>query len=95
MRKLLEKAGWNLAIAADQLGNALLGLVAALAGRARGLAGFGDPDETISSVLGKKVRDGGCPVCRGICWVLSKLDPRPGNHCLNSIEKDEGSRSVR
>ena len=48
---------------------------------------FGNPDETISSVLGKNKKantlsKGG----KGLDWILNKLDP---NHSINSIEIDE------
>jgi hypothetical protein len=65
---------WNVFISLDQFANTLL---------------MGDPDETISSRLGKwKVID---PV-RGyvatvICGFLDIID---FNHCENSIEDDEG-----
>lgn len=64
---------WNLLIALDQLGNALLA---------------GDPDETISSRCGKRIqRPKGCWLCRALCALLRRIDP---NHCINSIEADEG-----
>ena len=60
-------------IAFDQLINALLG---------------GDPDETISSRMGKLIEQDKCPFCYWICThFLHKLDP---NHCQKSIERDEG-----
>ncbi|MFC6633535.1 hypothetical protein [Microbulbifer taiwanensis] len=63
---------WNLLIALDQLANALLG---------------GDPDETISSRMGKAVREERCVLCRFLCDLLHRIDP---NHCQKSIEEDEG-----
>lgn len=64
---------WNVLIAFDQLINALLG---------------GDPDETISSRMGKLIEQDKCPFCYWICThFLHKLDP---NHCQKSIERDEG-----
>lgn len=65
---------WNVLIALDQLANALIG---------------GDPDETISSRLGKCSR-AGCRACRIACRLLSLFDPRPGDHCIASLEDDEG-----
>lgn len=64
----------NLLVAHDQAGNALIG---------------GDPDETISSVLGK--RRNTCRVCGWLCQFLHRIDPR---HCANSIEPDEGKDSL-
>jgi len=72
----------NVAIAFDQFGNALAG---------------GDPDETISSRLGKiKVKYGGRipwyrPISKVVDWGLDKIDK---NHSIDAIEKDEGSDAV-
>lgn len=72
----------NVLIAVDQLFNALT---------------CGDPDETISSRIGKiKEAHGGMipryhPVCRIIDWGLEKIDK---NHCIEAIEEDEGEEAV-
>lgn len=50
---------------------------------------LGDPDETISSRLGKHPNN---PVAKAICFVLDKLDR---SHCKNSVESDEGSNAVK
>lgn len=48
---------------------------------------FGNPDETISSVLGKnKVINNLTIVGSGLDWILNMIDP---NHSINSIEGDE------
>ena len=65
---------WNILIAIDQFANTILG---------------GDPDETLSSRLGKYQHR--CSICRLICKLLSKIDYR---HCQKSIESDEGDREV-
>lgn len=45
---------------------------------------FGDPDETISSVLGKNKRDGTLTgFGKGLSWLLDTLD---SNHVTKSIE---------
>ena len=50
----------------------------------------GDPDETISSRSGKYVRKGrGWFPCQ-LCKLLNLFDK---NHCIRSIEEDEGIRS--
>lgn len=67
---------WNFLIALDQLVNTILG---------------GDPDETVSSRMGKNIRAGKCKLCKIICLLLNRIDP---NHCDKSIESDEGSRQV-
>jgi hypothetical protein len=67
---------WNVFVALDQLANTLL---------------FGDPDETISSRMGKHVAKNRCMLCKRICWVLNKIDY---GHCAKSIESDRGERNV-
>lgn len=64
----------NLAISLDQLANTIL-------------AGY--PDETMSSRMGKKIRDNECLLCKGVCKVLNWIDP---GHCKDSIEHDEGKQ---
>ena len=72
----------NLAISIDQLGNVLVG---------------GDPDETISSRLGKIERKHGGKVprwrifSRFLIWSLDKIDK---DHCEDAIEEDEGSEAL-
>lgn len=82
MLKSLGKWGLNVLIGLDQFGNALVG---------------GDPDETISSRLGKlKVRHGGHipwyrPVSKFVDWGLDKIDP---GHSIDAIEEDEGDDAL-
>lgn len=72
----------NILISIDQLGNTILG---------------GDPDETISSRLGKiKVKHGGRiplyrPLSKAVDWGLDRIDP---NHSIDAIEKDEGKDAI-
>jgi len=49
------------------------------------LGGF--PDETMSSRMGKRVAKKDSPLCNFICKLLNKIDK---DHCIKSIEKDEG-----
>jgi hypothetical protein len=50
----------------------------------------GYPDETISSRMGKKlVKKESCPVCNFLCFLLNLVDK---NHCIDSIENDEGEK---
>jgi hypothetical protein len=60
----------NLLVATDQWLNALA---------------FGDPDETISSRLGKA--RGRSQVAARLCDALDRVDP---GHCDDAIEPDEG-----
>jgi len=69
-------------IGIDQLANAVLGPVL---NKVFGVDGFGYPDETITSVLGKYQTR--CTLCKWTCAFLDKLDP---GHCLDGIERDEG-----
>jgi hypothetical protein len=64
---------WNVLISVDQLFNTLLG---------------GDPDETLSSRMGKRAREGD-KLGIIVCGVLNVIDK---NHCEKSIEWDEGRR---
>jgi hypothetical protein len=72
----------NILISIDQLGNTVLG---------------GDPDETISSRLGKiKIGHGGRipwyrPLCKVIDWGLELIDP---GHSVDAIEGDEGKDAL-
>lgn len=74
---MIKKYIWNILISIDQLFNTLFG---------------GDPDETISSRLGKKLRAGDpSDLEEDMCDVLDSIDP---DHCAKSIEDDEGDRKV-
>ena len=48
---------------------------------------FGNPDETLSSVMGKNVENGTCRGCHWICKYI--LHPIDNDHCRQSIEHDE------
>ncbi len=80
MRKVLRVVGkyiFNILVAIDQLGNALLA---------------GDPDETISSRVGKRVVAGTATLPEiYLAGVLDWLDP---NHVVDAIERDEGKNSL-
>lgn len=70
---IMKKYIYNILIGIDQLANAILG---------------GDPDETISSRMGKHlVKKQNCLICKFLCGLLNLIDP---NHCIDAIEKDEG-----
>lgn len=64
----------NILIALDQLANALL---------------LGDPDETISSRMGKYAERGRGWVPCQLCKLINLFDK---DHCKNSIELDEGAK---
>jgi hypothetical protein len=78
-RNPLLQYAWNVLIGIDQLANAVFFL--------------GDPDETISSHIGKVKRRNGGKVPRyrvvmlALDWFLELVDP---NHSIDSIEEDEG-----
>jgi hypothetical protein len=65
---------WNILISVDQLFNTLLA---------------GDPDETLSSRMGKRARKGD-KFAKCFCKVLDIVDK---NHCEKSIEYDEGKKT--
>lgn len=73
---VIKKYFWNILIALDQLANALSG---------------GDPDETLSSRMGKAIREGRCRGCYIICRILHIFDR---DHCHKSIEEDEGENET-
>jgi len=76
--KLLGRYCINVLLSLDQLLNSLL---------------FGDPDETVSSRIGRiKVKWGGQvpffrPVARLVDKILDRIDP---GHSIDAIEDDEG-----
>lgn len=66
----------NVALSFDQTANALTG---------------GDPDESVSSRMGKRVGAGD----RGFSYVMCRLmHPFDKNHCTKAIESDEGGDKV-
>lgn len=70
----------NVLISIDQFFNALTG---------------GDPDETISSRVGKLVRSWNTPRKWTIAhWLNVILDKIEKDHCKKSIEEDEGKDSI-
>lgn len=78
MTKLYSKLRqyvWNWLILIDQGFNVLLG---------------GDPDETISSRIGKRTKED-CIVCHWLCMFLHLLDK---DHCKKVLENDRGSKNV-
>jgi len=79
---MIKKWVLNILIGIDQLGNAFLG---------------GDPDETISSRLGKiKRKHNGVipwhrPLSKIVDYGLDKIDP---GHSIDAIEHDEGKEAL-
>jgi hypothetical protein len=80
--KTIKKYFWNIGISIDQFANAITG---------------GDPDETISSRLGK-CKENGSWICTKICKVLTKIwnffGANQDGHCIESIERDEGADQI-
>lgn len=76
----MKRYFWNLFIAYDQFCNAICG---------------GDPDETISSRMGKWAchQEKGIKyyIGSGICFILNFIDK---DHCSKSVEKDEGKEDL-
>ena len=75
----MSKYFWNVFVGFDQFVNAVLG---------------GDPDETISSRIGKWNRSS-CRACKivsvPVCWFLGLFDSK---HCVEAIEEDEGGDAL-
>ena len=78
MLRSLGRYLFRVLVAVDQLGNTLAG---------------GDPDETISSRVGKRVvSDRATAPERWLAWALGVVDP---GHVVDAIEEDEGDRDWR
>jgi hypothetical protein len=52
---------------------------------------LGDPGETMSSRMGKHLAKHDCPFCGFLCSLLNLIQK---DHCVRSIELDEGKDSV-
>lgn len=76
---------FSILISIDQFANTLLSPV--LNSILKPEYKFGYPDETLSSVFGKNKDK--CKLCRIICKLLNIIDK---NHCIESIEPDEGNK---
>lgn len=80
---MIKKYLVNILISIDQFFNTILG---------------GDPDETISSRLGK-CKEKGNRFCILTCKLLTKAFSRFGietkEHCIEAIEVDEGSDAIK
>jgi len=77
-------------IGLDQFANTALGPLLNLVGYRRLRGPWGDPDETISGVLGKLYLAGTLdrhPVARGVWWALEKLSP---GHTFRAAEPEDG-----
>ena len=86
---LAELSAWFYAwaISIDQLGNVICKELFNDALIVHKGIQFGNPDETISSVLGKNKKTGTLNFLgKALDWVLNILDP---NHSIKSIEHDE------
>lgn len=80
----------RLAVGVDQFGNIFISPFANIGMRKRGGARFGDPDETISSVLGKLyVKEKLTPLSAAIRVILDWLDE---DHCRKSINNKVGDK---
>lgn len=68
---------WHIGVVASQFVSTLLG---------------GDPDETLSSRLGKAVQ-ANVRWAKAACWLLDTVMMEP-NHCIKSINPDDGKREL-
>lgn len=69
----MKKYLFNIALSLDQFINTLFG---------------GDPDESISSRMGKHLAAHDmCPFCNWLCGILNYFQK---DHCIKAIERDEG-----
>lgn len=74
--RVVKKYLYNILISIDQLVNAILG---------------GDPNETISSRMGKHLAKKDCPFCNLLCSLLNLINK---DHCVKAIEPDEGKNAA-
>lgn len=82
---------WNILLWIDQGGNVWAG---PLLNRLHKTDLYGDPDEVISSVLGKLQQAGqDTRLRRFVDWCALKLVGQH-NHCQESIEADEGKKTT-
>lgn len=83
--KEIDDDFFNIALGNDQKGNIVYKhLFNKILIRKYGVS-FGYEDETVSSVLGKNLRDGTLTkLGQFVCWVLDSIDE---NHCIKSIDK--------
>ena len=72
---MIKRYIWNILIAIDQLLNTIL---------------LGDPDETLSSRMGKRAKNGD-KLGKIVCKFLDLFDK---GHCEKSIENDRGSKGL-
>lgn len=70
----MKKYFWNILISVDQAANTIFG---------------GDPDETISSRMGKYARRGSGWFPCHLCKLLNIIQT---NHCIRVIEDDRGDK---
>lgn len=84
--KEIDNDFFNVALVNDQKGNVVYKhLFNALLIRKHSIHLFGNEDETVSSVLGKNLRDRTLTrLGKLICKILDALDE---NHCIKSIDK--------
>lgn len=72
---------WDVLVSVDQFGNVLIGLGAALLGWQNE---YGSPDETISSVLGRRTQANRTNALeRALVWTLDQID---ADHVIEAIE---------
>ena len=87
MKEYLKNLGrgfWNVFITVDQAANVMLGLgITVFRGES---VHYGEPDETISSVLGRKDIVDGTNFLEDV--VITFLDYLDDNHVFEAIERD-------
>jgi len=78
---------YNMAIANDQTGNVQSSVTFQLMFTKKIAYRFGDPDDTVSYVLGRNKYKGMLnSFGRGIVWLLDKIDNSDGGHIKKAVE---------
>lgn len=89
----LQSFFFNIGYGHDQMGNASYSEMLNGIMRKSGGYEFGNPDETVSSALGKNQRLGKATIFGWILilllWIIDLKYITKGGHCINSIEEDE------
>lgn len=80
----------NCALSIDQTGNVIMSKLFDKILLKRHQNHFGDPDQTISYVIGRNYIDNNLtPLGRAIRFILDFIEE---NHCLNAVLKEENGR---
>ncbi len=90
----LKRYAYNALRVIDQVANVMIAPILNRLLHTPDNARFGDPRETLSSVLGKNMRNGHCRTCRGVCKVLTLVFRQQVDHCIDAIDPASGDKAL-